>query len=84
MARDMTLPMFSHAKTRRAARQDIELEQVRASYLVIYVGDVHDEMDIVAEVIGHDPPEDVLSDIIPASLPPYSELPISRLVYALD
>ena len=54
------------------------------TYLVIYIRDVHYEVNIVLEVIGHDPPEDVLSDIIPASLPPYSEPPISRLVDAPD
>ena len=33
--------------------------------LVVYVGDVHDEMHIITKVIGHDPAEDILRNIVP-------------------
>ena len=33
--------------------------------LIVDVGDVHDEADVVAKVIGHDAPQDVEVDVVP-------------------
>ena len=34
------------------------------TYLVIDVRDVHHKMDVIAEVVRHDPSKDVLSNIV--------------------
>lgn len=34
------------------------------AHLVVHVGDVHDEVDIVAEVIAKDAAQDVLSHVV--------------------
>lgn len=34
-------------------------------HLVIDVGDIHDKVNVVTEVIGHDPTQNILGDIVP-------------------
>lgn len=35
------------------------------NHLVIDVGDIHDEVNVVAKVIGHNPTQNILGDIVP-------------------
>ena len=35
------------------------------THFVIDVSDVHDKMDIITKIICHDPPQDILRDIVP-------------------
>ena len=37
----------------------------RAINLIVYIGDVHHEVDIITEVIRHDSAKDVLRDVVP-------------------
>ena len=34
------------------------------AYLVVYVGDVHDKVDVVAKVVAEDTANDVLGDVV--------------------
>jgi hypothetical protein len=37
------------------------------TYLVVYICDVHHEVNVVAKIICHNPPQNVLGDIVPAT-----------------
>lgn len=37
-----------------------------STYLVIYIGDVHDEFNVKFKVVPHDPPDNVCAHIIPS------------------
>ena len=43
----------------------MRLLSTESSDLVIDVGDIHHEMNVVAKIVGHDPPQDVLGNVVP-------------------
>jgi hypothetical protein len=40
------------------------MENRRQHYLVINIGDIHDKLDIITKVIGHDSPKHILCQIV--------------------
>lgn len=41
-----------------------------SNYLVIYIRNIHDKLDVITEIVGHDPPKDILCYIVSTQVQP--------------